>query len=145
MSQSVITNNANFVSVSTDLSKLVLFNPEFDRADYTNGGGAPVTIVEGTVMGVVNATGKIAPLVAAAADGSQFPIGVLINTVTVAAGATANLTYAIGGDLDESKIVFQNGVDTLATVVSGRRLRERLQSDTKGLKLVTSQEGTKLI
>jgi hypothetical protein len=144
MTQIVVKNLPNHVQVTTDSSNTFLFDYETDTAQYTNGGGAPVTLTEGTLLGIINASGKVTPLTSAAVDGSQFPAGILLNTITVAAGATVTVTYAIGGDVDVSKIIFQ-GADALTTVVSGRRLRERIIADTKGFRLVSSTENTKYI
>jgi hypothetical protein len=140
----VVKETENFVKVTTDTSKLALFNNETDSADYTNGTGAEIDIPAGTVLGVINASGKVALLTSAAVDGSQFPVGVLAQDHTVANGATVSLTYIISGDVDVSKIVLQ-GSDTLNTVVSGRRIRERIAADTKGIRLVASTELTKTI
>jgi hypothetical protein len=144
MSQTVVKNTDNFIKVTTDISKLALFGSEYDSTDYTNGTGAEITIPAGKVLGMINSSGKVTQLTSAATNGSQYPIGILAHDVTVAIGATASLTYIIAGDVDVNKISLE-GSDTLATVVDGRRIRERIAGDTKGIKLVSSQELTKTI
>ena len=144
MSQTVVKNTDNFIKVTTDISKLALFGSEYDTADYTNGTGSEVSLPAGKVLGVINSSGKVTPLTSAATNGSQYPIGILAHDVTVANGATVSLTYIIAGDVDVNKISLE-GSDALTTVVDGRRIRERIQGDTKGIKLVSSTENTKTI
>ena len=103
--------------------------------NYTNSGYDDDVLAEGTVMGRISATGLLTPLTSGASDGSQFPVGILLTDYTVEGGDTIELTIAVAGDVDENKIVLQ-GSDTLDTVISGRRIRDRIGSDTVGIKLV---------
>lgn len=139
--QTVSLNTGNQAIIKTDTAKIFLWNNRYESADYTNGGGAPVVLPKGTVMGRINATGKVAPLTSAAVDGSQFPCGILNEDWTVAAGATQNVSFCVAGDVAEEKVILQ-GADTLATVVTGRTLRDRIASDTVGIKLVAGTELT---
>lgn len=106
--------------------KVFVLNNTFDTATFTNGGVDSVTLVEGTVLGRVSATNKVAVCASAETDGSQFPFAVLKGTTTVAAGDSATLTYAIGGEVDSTLLVF-DGTDTLATPVDGRTMKDHLQ------------------
>jgi hypothetical protein len=133
--QSTPLNTGNQAIIKTDISKIFLWNNRFEAAQYTNGGGAPVTLAEGTLLGRISATGKVIPLASAAADGSQFPVGILNEEKIVAPGATIDLFMCVSGDVDSSKVVLA-GADTLDTVISGRRIRDRIGSDTVGIKLV---------
>jgi hypothetical protein len=140
--QTVSLNSGNQAIIKTDVSKIFLWNNRFESADYTNGGGAPVTLPAGTLLGRINASGKVTPLTSAAVDGSQFPCGVLNEDWTVAAGATQKVSFCVAGDVAEEKVILQ-GTDTLSTVVSGRTIRDRIAGDTLGIKLVAGTELTK--
>lgn len=139
-SQSIVLNNGQQAIINTDRSKIFVWNNRYDKADYTNGGGSPVTLLAGTLMGRISASGKVIPLASAAADGSQFPIGILNEDHVVAAGATASVFYCVAGDVAEEKVILA-GADTLETVVSGQRMRDRITSYT-GIKLVRATEMT---
>ena len=94
-------------------------------------------------MGRISASGLIIPLTSGASDGSQFPLGVLLEDTTIEGGDTQELTIAVAGDVVESKIKLQ-GSDTLNTVISGRRIRDRIGADTVGIKLVGADQMTGL-
>lgn len=140
-SQSTPVNTNSQMTVNTDVSKIFLWNNRYDKAQYTNGSGAEVTLLAGTVLGRIHASGKVTPLTSAAADGSNLPVGILAHDVTVANGATVDLTYCVAGDVAEEKVLLQ-GADTLETVVTARRLRDRIAADTMGIKLVSATEMT---
>lgn len=141
--QNIVSNTGTVLTVTTDTSQTFVWAKETLTANYTNGGGSPVTLAEGTLLGRISATGLLVPLASAAADGSQFPVGILLGSYTVAAGATQQLTYVIAGDVVEHKVILA-GADTLDTVISGRRIRDRIMSDTKGIRLVPTTEMTAL-
>jgi hypothetical protein len=140
-SQTIALNTGQQLTVNTDIGKIFVWENRYSDAAYTNGGGAPVTLTEGTLLGRIAATGKIVPLTSAANDGSQFPVGILNQTVIVAAGETRQLSFCVSGDVVENKVLLQ-GADTLDTVVAGKTIRDRIGSDTVGVKLVTSTELT---
>jgi hypothetical protein len=139
--QEVILNNGQQMIVNTDLAKIFVWDNRFESANYTNSTYDPVTLPAGTLMGKISATQEIVPLTSAASDGSQFPVGVLNQTSVIAAGATVALAYCVSGDVVESGVILQ-GADTMATVISGRSIRDRIGADTVGVKLVGSIEMT---
>jgi hypothetical protein len=142
MSQTVALNNGAQAIIHTDLSKIFIRDNRYDSFQYTNSDEYdPVTLSAGTLMGRIHASGKVVPLESGASDGSQFPIGILKETVTVEEGDTRDIMLCVAGDVAEDKIIFQ-GSDTLNTVVSSRRLRDRIGSDTVGIKLVSVTEMT---
>lgn len=130
--------SANQVTVSTnnqqttnyDLSKLFLLNNRYQAGLYTNSGYVAKSLPAGTVLGRIAATGAIIPLVSTANDGSQFPIGILAQDYTVQAGAITSLMYGVCGDVAQELLSFANGTDTLNTIVNGRTLFDRIQSDS---------------
>lgn len=130
-----VFNNGHVAQFDRNTSSIFIGGNRYDIRVYTNPSASPVTLVAGTVMGTVFLTGKILPLTSAATDGSQNPVGILKEGIAVAGSATVSLYICIGGDVAEEMIVLQ-GADTLATVVSGKTLRDRLASDTLGIKIV---------
>jgi hypothetical protein len=93
-------------------------------------------------MGRISASNKILPLESNATDGSQFPIGILADDYTVDYTESATLTFCKAGDVVQSKIIFSNGTDTVATVVSDRTLGDRIQGDSLGINLVGGDQLT---
>ena len=93
-------------------------------------------------MGVVTVTGWVKPLRSTASDGSQTPVGVLLNTVTVDGGDLVDLEICVAGDVAEDQLVFDLSTDNLDTTISGRRIRDRIGADTVGIKLVPSTDLT---
>lgn len=139
--QTIVENTGNQAIINTDISKIFVWEPIDQSFDYTNGGGAAVTLLAGTLMGRISATGLLVPLVATVTDGSQFPLGVLMHDITVPAAGTASLTIAVSGHVAEDKLIIDAG-DTLDSVIDGRRLRDRIGSDTVGILLVGGDELT---
>jgi hypothetical protein len=76
-----------------------------------------------------------------ASDGSQFPVGIVADEVTVDEGDTANLSLCVCGEVDANGLVFVSGT-TLATVISAKTVEDRIASDTVGIHLVTSTDIT---
>lgn len=80
-----------------------------------------------------------------AADGSQYPLGILwlgtSDSITVGAGVTrTGLTVITGGRFDESLIEF-TGATTLDTIIVGRTVRQWLTD--KGFEFINPSENTK--
>jgi hypothetical protein len=134
---------ANPLITNFDTSKTFVWNVRTATANYTNSTYDDVTLQQGTLMGRISSSGLIVPLTSGASDGSQFPLGVLLEDTTIEAGDTQELTIAVAGDVVESKILLQ-GSDTLNTVISGRRIRDRIGADTVGIKLVGADQMTGL-
>lgn len=136
-------NTGQQITTDYDLSKIFLFNNRYEGDNYVNNSNySPVTILAGTVMGRVASTGVITPCLASATDGSQFPIGILAQDVIALPGGSSQLTsICIAGDVAENKVILFYG-DTLETVVSGRRFRDRIQGDSVGIILRKSTEMT---
>jgi len=124
-----------------DTQKLLLGENTFGSGTYTNGTGAEVTLPAGTVLGRVHASGKLAPYKSAATDGTQFVVGVLIEEYTVADGASATIGYCDSGNVNQNMISL-DGTDTLETVVSGRRIKDKIGAESVGVKLISSSENS---
>jgi len=131
----------NQIIVDYNFEKAFLFDNNYSAGEYTNSTGSEVTLNLGRVMGRIAADGKLLPLDSTATDGSQFPVGILAETVTVADGASATLNFCVAGEINENVLSF-TGAETLDTIVDSRQLRDRIAGDTEGIKLVTSIENT---
>ena len=93
-------------------------------------------------MGRVVNTGTLAPVNTAASDGTQYPVGVLAQDISLAAGATKAVTIVDMGDVAEDGIVFIYSGQGLETAVSGRRMRDLIEA--QGIKLITRTEMTQV-
>jgi hypothetical protein len=140
-SQTIRNNTGQQITVDTDRSKIFLWKNRYESGNYTNAGGSAVVLAAGTLLGRISATGLLIPLASAASDGSQYPVGILADDYTVAAGATVALAYCVEGDVATEKVVLA-GSDTMNTPISGRRIFDRIGADTVGIKLVSSTEMT---
>lgn len=137
----VVENTGNQAIIRYNTEKVFVRNPRTEVGSYTNDGYTDETLAAGTLMGRVAADQSLVKLTSGASDGSQFPVGLVFEETVVAAGDTVNLTIGVAGDVDETTITFQ-GADTLDTLVSSRSLRDRIGSDTVGIKLVGGVEMT---
>lgn len=140
--QTIVLNTGQQAIINTDLSKIFVWNNRYEKGSYNNGGYDSVTLQAGTVMGRITATGKLTPLRSDASDGSQIPVGILLETQTVAAGDTVDVFVCTSGDVVSGKLVFAKSGDTLDTIISSRRLRDRIAADTVGINLIDSDELT---
>jgi hypothetical protein len=109
----IATNNQ--LATNYDSSKLLLGFNFFTKEVYT-AGGADVTLVQGLVMGKIASTGKIVPLDKDAVDGSQYPVGIIVETQIILANATKTLTLVNKGKIASAKVVFAD-VETLDTLI----------------------------
>ncbi|MBL4809481.1 MAG: head decoration protein [Phycisphaerales bacterium] len=133
------TNNQQ--TTNFDNSFIFLRDNKYEGGSTTNDTYDAITLPAGTLMGRVSATGELVPLVSTATDGSQIPVGVLTQSITIEAGDTVSINVCTGGEVAEEKIVLDAG-DTLDTVIDGRQLRDKIAADTVGIVLVTGTEMT---
>jgi hypothetical protein len=124
-----------------DTTKTFVWNPRTTTGTYENSTYDDVTLLQGTLMGRIASTGMLVPLTSGASNGSQFPVGILLADTVIEGSSEKQITIAVSGDVDESKIVLQ-GSDTLNTVISGRTIRDRIGGDTVGIKLVGGDQLT---
>lgn len=127
--------------INYDTTKLFLFGNRYKEVVYTNSTGSSVTLPAGLVMGRIAATEKVVPIAKSASDGSQFPVGINVKAVTVANGATVNLTICVAGDVEKSLVLFPAGTD-FDDVVSLRTIEDRIMSDTAGIFLIETTQLT---
>jgi len=94
-------------------------------------------------MGRITASDRVVPCSAYATDGSQQPIGVLIDDLSLAAGSSAPVGIAVGGRVAQDQLVFfptSNG-QTIETVSGTRRMKDLIMANTQ-LILIPSTEMT---
>lgn len=132
-SQTVRNDQNNFLTVDTQRIKAFIFNNDFAEGTLVNSSGAEKTFVIGTVLGRIATSGNLVPCTSTATDGSQFPVGILANEVTLADSGTTTVPYCISGEVDSRFVIFDLAGDSLDTAVSSRLYRDRIASDTKGI------------
>ena len=135
-----VLNTGNQLYTDYTYDKIFIGCNTFENADLT-ASGSDVTVEMGTLMGRITATGLVIPLVAAAVDGSQYPVGITAAKYVVLNGTTQSMSLCVSGEVEETLITL-NGAETLATACVGRQLRDRIASDTLGIKLRNSTEMT---
>src|SRR6185369_1967114 len=113
-------NTSNQLTTDFNLQKVFLLNNRYEQdVLLENPGYASQIILAGTVLGRIAASQSVIPCISGALDGSQFPIGVLAQDVTIASGATQSIAMCIDGDVNAAALIFYGG-DSLTTVIAGR-------------------------
>lgn len=83
--------------------------------------GSGATLVRGTVLGLITASGKLCIVNSANADGSQTPYAILAEDVVATAGGVIGAVY-YSGEFNVNALVF-GGSDTYSTHrVAARKL-----------------------
>lgn len=130
-----------------DTTKLFLGNNFFENGSYKNTTAGEVTLVAGTLLGKRNAVvvdstnvvGNLVPHLAADTEGGAIAVGILAQDLVVAAGATVTgVRYCIKGEFDLSKLVL-GGANTLATLISGKTIKEQIIAETQLIGVTVSQ------
>lgn len=134
MSEVTNTVTGGILYSDRDTSKMFLFNNEFISGNVNNSDYDALVLPGGTLMGRIASSGLLVPLTSGASDGSQFPVGILAAPYTIEDGDTREVRICVSGTVDAAMIVLQ-GSDTLNTVISSKRLRDRIASDTVGILL----------
>lgn len=140
--QEILNQTPNQIQINTDISKIFVWQPRSEVGDYTNNSGGDLDLKAGTLFGRISATNILLPLVGAAVDGSQYPVGVLMHDITVLDTESAKLTICVSGDVAEEQLIIDAGDDLDTTVIDGRTLRDRIGGDTVGIKLVSADDLT---
>ena len=120
-------------------TRVFIFNNTFLEGIMNNSTYDPITYPKGTLLGRISASGILVPLVAGASNGSQFPVGVLAGDYTIQDGDSVTVSMCVSGEINLNALVLVAGT-TLNTVITGRRLRDRIAADTVGITLVDVQE-----
>ncbi len=133
----ITTQTRNMLAVDTTVSRIFVFGNTTSKANLVNTHGADHEYLEGTVLGVIAATGKLEIMKSGAADGSEKPVGVLLGDITILNAGNADVNFVVDGDVVEERLIF-DGADDLDTVVDGKAYREWIASDTVGIHLVNA-------
>lgn len=137
--QTIVTTTGQQLSIRTDLSRIFVGHNRYEKGNFTNSTYDPIEFLQGELLGRVSATGLLKKFTAAANDGSQYPIGVVLETTTIDEGDTGEVYFCVSGDVVASKVILQ-GADTLDSTVAnagGRRVRDLIGAETVGIKLIT--------
>lgn len=142
-SQSTPLNTGDAMFINTDLSKIFIRENRYENDNYVNNSEYdPKTLRAGTVMGRVGTTGVLVPFNSAASDGSQNVVGILAQDLIVDSGDTVRGTICIYGDVAQEQLIFDRPGDAIETVVSGRRVYDKIKSETAGIRLIVTDEMT---
>lgn len=143
--QTVVLNNGTVLHVDNDFNKVFIGRNEYEGGfTFNNNTGGQATFPVGTLVGRRADNGKIVALASGTGtQGENIPLGVLAQEITDLADAAdvTDITICVAGKVAEEKLDLQ-GADTLDTVISTRRLRDRILGDTKGVILIASDDLT---
>ena len=137
----LMLQTANQMTVNYDLTKIFLRNNRSRVDNFDNATGGDLELKPGTLLGRVTATNKLALCASGAGDGSEIPVGILMDEIDILDTENADVNYVYFGDVAEDQVIL-DGVDTLETMVNGRSIRDRIAADTAGIFLVTADELT---
>lgn len=142
-SVTVQQQTGNVLHVDYDLSKIFIGNNDFLTGTFINDSGDVASFAPGTLLARNATTGNLKPLRSGDTTvGQNIPVGILASTVTdLADDGTVTVTFCVGGEVALDKVILQ-GSDTLDTVVSDRRIRDRILGDTGGIFLKEGEEQT---
>lgn len=103
---------------NSDTSDLLTFNGIFRPRILTL--AASDVLAKYTVLGIRTSDGEFTLCKSTATDGSQMPKAILMEEVTngVASEASVTVQVMLSGEFDGSHLVFDNGTDTLSTLVT---------------------------
>ena len=96
-------NQSNQSITNYTTEKLLLGNNRYVEAVYSNDTYNDVTLDIGTLMGRIASTDYISNCVSGNADGTQYPLGVVVDTVTVPAGELKTITLCNGGKVRKER------------------------------------------
>ena len=122
-------NQAHF---KYDFSKIFLRNNLSKKVNIA-ASGEDLTLEPGDLIGVVGSTYQVFK----SGTANITVAGVLMEYATITDGNNADLNICIAGEIAEEKVNL-DGSDTLATVVSNRTIEDKIQGETVGIKLVST-------
>ncbi len=141
MGQEITSNTSKQLFVNTDRANLVVFDPRTAKSTLHNESGDEKTFESGLLLGRKTSgteAGKLVPYDSTDTEGANVPVGILLSTVTIADGGDADVTYYIKGDVNTSKLKFDNASNDLDTIAGGVMVRDSLNA--AGLIIVPATE-----
>ena len=117
---SIRDNSRNQATFDYLFKRLLLGEYTTRRIDYANISGSEETLEPGTIMGRVDATGKLVPCKSDAVDGSQEPVCILLEKLDSieAAGTVDKVLVCDGGYINSGELVFAKEGDALSTKIT---------------------------
>lgn len=142
MSQESLNEGSNQRFVGTDVSQIFLGNNLTQNESYINNSGYdPISLPAGTLMGRIAGTDVLAPCVSTASDGSEQPVGVLMQNLDIDSGDTVKACICTGGRVAAEKIDFRHPTDSLNKQVGSVRYKDLIARNTT-IQLIYSEEMT---
>lgn len=136
-------NNGQQATFNLNFQKVFLYENRFETNNYVNNSGYnPITLLAGTVMGRVANSNVLIPFSSKSVNGGQFVVGILADDYTIQAGSTVQVSVCTYGDVNISALILAEQGDTLDTVVSNRTVRDKIKSESAGIRLITTTEMT---
>jgi hypothetical protein len=112
------------------------------KANFNNSQYDPLVMKAGTVLGRNPGTGQYVFISDSTVnDGTEIPVGILANDVTIEDGDIAEVSVCIGGDVADDKVIL-HGSDTLDTRVPSKNQIYRDLIQSLGIRLIPSTEMT---
>lgn len=119
-----VTSNQSTLDVSTEI--VFLFDNKYQKAVFLNNTGADLDLEQGfLVRRDVSTPGQVIPAIAGATLSDVIGIVKVNSPMALADTETANINYAICGDIDSGLLVLPAGV-TLDTTVGAKHLKDIL-------------------
>lgn len=138
MSTASTSSNGNNAQITNyDITKIFIRDNKYEQGSYLNDGYDTLSLSAGTLLGRVGASDLLVKHFADAADGSQYPVGILAHDVEIDVNATKTLTYCIAGEVDKDSVIL-NDADTLEVLIDSRRLKDWIKDI--GIYLVDADE-----
>lgn len=140
MSQESLNEGANQLFVGTNSSQIFLGNNLTANESYVNNSDYdPITLEKGTLMGRIAGTDILTPCISSATDGSEQPVGVLMQDLTIDDGDTKKACICTGGRVAAEKVVLYHPTESLNTQVDGVRYKDLIARNTT-IQLIYSDE-----
>ena len=133
-------NNGNFAIFHKNIAKIFIFDNKFETVTFLNDSGAPVERKAGLLVGRVASSNKVVILDSIETNGSQIPVGFLAEDLSLDTAEEVSAAICISGEVAFDQVDLVG--NTLATVIDGKTLGDRIKADTMGIKLVTADELT---
>lgn len=137
-------NEENHAYMDITKKRVFLYDNDYVTETLKNETGSEKTYEKGTVVAKDPADGKIVQHDATAQDGTEFPVGVLAETVTIPDTNEEGVQVCIGGEVAENHLVL-TGSQTLDGTAIGdvdgtkstyyRTIRDAIRGETKGIRL----------
>jgi len=134
-------NDGQAAQFDRNIAKIFLGRNNYDRGFFTNHGYNVLFLPAGTLVGRNNTTPEhVELLTSTSSDGSQHPIGIVREDYYIQGGQNIQIAYCTGGDVAEEMIIFPTSGDDMNTVISGKTYRDKIASDTVGIKIVRTAD-----